>query len=87
MLVLIVRKIIGEGNLESWKNGVLDSAGMAQAPGPADGHVGTLVLAGNRTRRPDFLSGFHKYRGGWDIANKHYWAVSTILPFFAIFCP
>ncbi|XP_009774824.1 uncharacterized protein LOC107769844 [Nicotiana tabacum] len=68
------KSILGEGNLESWKNGVLDSAGMAQAPGPADGHVGTLVLAGNRTRRPDFLSGFHKYRGGWDIANKHYWA-------------
>ncbi|XP_015076966.1 uncharacterized protein LOC107020941 [Solanum pennellii] len=65
------KSILGEGNLESWKDGVLHSTDMAQAPG---GHASTLVLAGNRTRRPDFLSGFHKYRGGWDIANKHYWA-------------
>ncbi|PHU01813.1 hypothetical protein BC332_27064 [Capsicum chinense] len=65
------KSILGEGNLESWKDGVLHSADMAEAPG---GHASTLVLAGNRTRRPDFLSGFHKYRGGWDIANKHYWA-------------
>jgi len=68
--------LTGEGNLESWKDGVLHSTDLAQAP---SGHASTLVLAGNRTRRPDFLSGFHKYRGGWDIANKHYWAVSTIL--------
>ncbi|KAL3368047.1 hypothetical protein AABB24_009093 [Solanum stoloniferum] len=65
------KSILGEGNLESWKDGVLHSTDMAQAP---SGHASTLVLAGNRTRRPDFLSGFHKYRGGWDIANKHYWA-------------
>ncbi|KAL0463493.1 UNVERIFIED_CONTAM: hypothetical protein Slati_0236900 [Sesamum latifolium] len=55
----------------SWKDEILSSSG--EAPGPAI-DVSTLVLAANRTKRPDILSGFHKYRGGWDIANKHYWA-------------
>nr|GLL32933.1 uncharacterized protein LOC109156800 [Ipomoea trifida] len=55
-------------------DGVLN-ADLAQAPGPAnEGLTSTLVLAGNRTKRPDILSRFRKYRGGWDIANKHYWA-------------
>ncbi|KAL3501829.1 hypothetical protein ACH5RR_036278 [Cinchona calisaya] len=66
--------ILGEENLGSWKDGIL-SAASVQAPGPShDGPMSTLVLAGNRTKRPDILSGFQKYRGGWDIANKHYWA-------------
>lgn len=60
----------------SWKDQILSSNG--EAPGPAY-DVSTLVLAENRTKRPDILSNFHKYRGGWDIANKHYWAVSFIL--------
>ncbi|KAL2235076.1 UNVERIFIED_CONTAM: hypothetical protein Sindi_1239800 [Sesamum indicum] len=55
----------------SWKDEILSSSG--EAPGPAI-DVSTLVLAANRTKRPDILSGFHEYRGGWDIANKHYWA-------------
>nr|GMD24861.1 uncharacterized protein LOC109156800 [Ipomoea batatas] len=55
-------------------DGVLN-ADLAQAPGPAnEGLTSTLVLAGNRTKRPDILARFRKYRGGWDIANKHYWA-------------
>lgn len=66
---------VGEENAGSWKNEILSS--NAEAPGPAE-YVRTLVLAENRTTRPDILSRFHKYRGGWDIANKHYWAVSTI---------
>lgn len=76
---LIVWKYAGEENLGSWKDGIL-SAAAAQAPGPSnDGPTSTLVLAGNRTKRPDILSGFRKYRGGWDIDNKHYWAVSSFL--------
>ncbi|KAK6134262.1 hypothetical protein DH2020_031998 [Rehmannia glutinosa] len=63
--------ILGEENLGSWKDEILASNG--EAPGPAN-DVSTLVLAENRTKRPDILSRFHKYRGGWDIANKHYWA-------------
>ncbi|KAL3636019.1 hypothetical protein CASFOL_020566 [Castilleja foliolosa] len=63
--------ILGEQNLGSWKNGILNS--NAEAPGPSY-DSSTLLLAENRTTRPDILSRFHKYRGGWDIANKHYWA-------------
>uniref|UniRef100_A0A5B6ZRF5 Transmembrane protein n=1 Tax=Davidia involucrata TaxID=16924 RepID=A0A5B6ZRF5_DAVIN len=65
--------ILGEENLGSWKNGILSAA--AEAPGPVnDGPPSTLVLAARRTKRPDILRGFRRYRGGWDIANKHYWA-------------
>ncbi|KAK3040746.1 hypothetical protein RJ639_029268, partial [Escallonia herrerae] len=60
----------GEENLGAWKKGILNSA--AEAPGPTP--ASTLVLAQKRTRRPDILSGFRRYRDGWDIANKHYWA-------------
>ncbi|KAI3453096.1 hypothetical protein Pfo_009759 [Paulownia fortunei] len=65
------KSILGEENLGSWKDEILSSNG--EAPGPAN-DVSTLVLAENRTKRPDILSRFHKYRGGWDIASKHYWA-------------
>ncbi|KAI5677240.1 hypothetical protein M9H77_08190 [Catharanthus roseus] len=71
------KSILGQENLGLWKNGILSetSAETAQAPGPSnESPMNTLVLAGNRTKRPDILSGFRKYRGGWDIANKHYWA-------------
>ncbi|KZV48875.1 hypothetical protein F511_16682, partial [Dorcoceras hygrometricum] len=61
----------GEENLGSWKDEILSAA--AEAPGPSS-DVKTLILAGNRTKRPDILARFHKYRGGWDIANRHYWA-------------
>ncbi|CAA0833008.1 Unknown protein [Striga hermonthica] len=59
-----LKSILGEENLGSWD---------AEAPGPAY-EVSKLVLAQNRTKRPDILTRFRKYRGGWDIANKHYWA-------------
>lgn len=71
---------VGQVNLGSWENGIISeaSAASAQAPGPSnEGPVNSLVLAGNRTKRPDILSHFRKYRGGWDISNKHYWAVSS----------
>ncbi|KAJ7943045.1 putative Transmembrane protein [Quillaja saponaria] len=64
--------ILGEDNMGPWKNGISQSA---LAPGPAsDVSESTLVLASNRTRRPDILNGFRRYQGGWDISNRHYWA-------------
>lgn len=60
--------------MRSWKDEIMSSNG-AQAPSPSN-DFSTLILAENRTLRPDILSKFRKYRGGWDIANKHYWAVS-----------
>ncbi|XP_059655422.1 uncharacterized protein LOC132302548 [Cornus florida] len=65
--------ILGEVNLGPWKDGILSVS--AEAPGPAtDVPTVPLVLAAERTKRPDILRGFKRYRGGWDIANKHYWA-------------
>ncbi|XP_042036699.1 uncharacterized protein LOC121782808 [Salvia splendens] len=64
------KSILGEENMGSWKDQMLSSNG--EAPGPAS-DASTLVLAANRTKRPDILARFHRYRGGWDIANKHYW--------------
>ncbi|GFP95492.1 pti1-like tyrosine-protein kinase 2 [Phtheirospermum japonicum] len=66
---------LGEQNLGSWKKEILNS--NAEAPGPGY-DTSTLLLAENRTKRSDILSRFHKYRGGWDIANKHYWAVELL---------
>ncbi|KAK4260723.1 hypothetical protein QN277_003801 [Acacia crassicarpa] len=67
-----VKFILGEENLGPWKNEIEQAA---LAPGPAvDSHQGTLVLAANRTKRPDILNHFRQYRGGWDITNQHYWA-------------
>ncbi|KAF7132660.1 hypothetical protein RHSIM_Rhsim09G0101000 [Rhododendron simsii] len=70
-----VKFILGEESLGPLKHGALSWA--AQAPGPANEvPSSTLVLAASRTKRPDILHGFRRYRGGWDFANKHYWAVS-----------
>lgn len=67
----------GEVNLDPWKTEV---AQIALAPYPGvDSPEGTLVLAANRTNRPDILQRFRRYKGGWDIANRHYWAVSTMI--------
>ncbi|KAJ3694383.1 hypothetical protein LUZ60_009863 [Juncus effusus] len=33
-----------------------------------------LILAEERTKRPDLLNKFRVYEGGWNITNKHYWA-------------
>eukprot|EP00249_Psilotum_nudum_P005932 c19333_g1_i1 orf=552-2480(-) len=34
----------------------------------------TLILAASRTARYDPLNNFHRYRGGWNISEEHYWA-------------
>ncbi|KAH7429754.1 hypothetical protein KP509_09G064800 [Ceratopteris richardii] len=36
--------------------------------------VSFLVLAQDRTERPDPLDHFNTYREGWDVRNEHYWA-------------
>ncbi|KAJ1401420.1 hypothetical protein SESBI_28796 [Sesbania bispinosa] len=67
-----IKFILGEDNLGPWKNEV---AQVALGPSPGtDSSKGALVLAANRTNRPDILRRFRRYRGGWDIANRHYWA-------------
>ncbi|XP_030447983.1 uncharacterized protein LOC115670764 [Syzygium oleosum] len=69
-----VKFILGQENLGPWKNGISEDA-LAEAPGPeTSGPRSTLVLAGNRTNRPDILRGFKHYRDGWDTSNQHYWA-------------
>ncbi|KAK9080001.1 hypothetical protein SSX86_001676 [Deinandra increscens subsp. villosa] len=46
----------------------------------------SLVLAQKRTTRKDPLDGFKKYRGGWNISERHYWAsvAFTAVPFFGM---
>ena len=41
-----------------------------------EGANGTLVLAAERTRRPDPLNNFNIYTDGWNVTNSHYIAVS-----------
>ncbi|GLT35035.1 hypothetical protein SLA2020_095200 [Shorea laevis] len=62
-----IKFVLGEENIGPWKNEISEAA---EAPGPTS----TLVLAANRTKRPDVLCGFRRYLGGWDINNQHYWA-------------
>lgn len=57
-----------------WGNGILEDA---QAPGPSQPE--SLILAAERTNRPDILDGFKHYSGGWNITDKHYWAVRPYL--------
>ncbi|KAG6409514.1 hypothetical protein SASPL_127554 [Salvia splendens] len=46
----------------------------------------TLILAEKRTQRKDPLDDFRKYRGGWNISNRHYWGsvAYTAVPFFIV---
>lgn len=64
----------GEHNLGPLENGIDEDA---VAPGPE--MMEPLLLASNRTKRPDILNHFRQYQGGWDITNKHYWAVSPAI--------
>lgn len=51
---------------------------FAEGPNIAEPPVLTssLILAPKRTYRKDPLNGFKKYTGGWNINDRHYWAVS-----------
>ncbi|KAH9623143.1 hypothetical protein KSS87_010997 [Heliosperma pusillum] len=70
--MIVFAENVGNENLGPLKNGIL---GQAEAPGPATSEPKIpLILAGNRTRRPDILRKFKIYDGGWNISNRHYWA-------------
>lgn len=45
----------------------------------------SLILAEKRTHRKDPLDNFHRYNGGWNISNTHYWAVSLSSTLFFYF--
>ena len=67
----------GGQNLGPWKNEISE---LAEAPAPSnDEPPSTLVLAAERTNRPDILRHFKHYHDGWDITNRHYWAVKSWL--------
>ncbi|KAF7026942.1 hypothetical protein CFC21_039026 [Triticum aestivum] len=53
-------------------NGMPDGAAGPAAMGPVAKYP--LVLAEDRTRRPDVLRHLRMYGGGWNITSKHYWA-------------
>uniref|UniRef100_A0A1J3GZ23 Transmembrane protein n=1 Tax=Noccaea caerulescens TaxID=107243 RepID=A0A1J3GZ23_NOCCA len=66
-----LKLILGSPNFGSWK-GVISADSLA--PGPSSDFSDYLVLAADRTKRPDILRAFKPYRGGWNITNNHYWA-------------
>lgn len=45
-------------------------------------HNSSLILAAERTRRKDPLDGFHYYKGGWNVRERHYFSVGLFLLFF-----
>ncbi|XP_010916316.1 uncharacterized protein [Elaeis guineensis] len=61
-------------SLPAWAKDLLKLTPMAPEPTTsAPSAKFPLVLAANRTRRPDVLDNFRMYGGGWNITNKHYW--------------
>lgn len=73
--ILLLFLISGE-NFSPWRTGLLQFPPAASGPAYAPDAKFPLVLAAKRTNRPDVLTRFRHYRGGWDITNRHYWAVS-----------
>lgn len=54
----------------------LESSVPAAAPAIVEKNS-SLILAESRTYRRDPFDHFKRYRGGWNLSNKHYWAVSV----------
>ena len=50
---------------------------LVEGPLSAPIESSSVVLAAQRTRRKDPLNGFKRYTGGWNISERHYWAVSS----------
>ncbi|OEL13566.1 hypothetical protein BAE44_0025415 [Dichanthelium oligosanthes] len=73
-------------NLGPWAKGLLKGMPAAAAGPEAMAPVAKypLVLAEDRTRRPDVLHHLKMYEGGWNVTNKHYWA--EFLDFFLLPC-
>ncbi|KAL1073216.1 hypothetical protein V6Z11_D11G206200 [Gossypium hirsutum] len=64
-----VKLISGGVNLGAWNNEISE---LPQAPAPTTYESPiTLVLAAQRTNRPDLLRHFKHYHGGWNITNRH----------------
>uniref|UniRef100_A0A0D9UW66 Uncharacterized protein n=1 Tax=Leersia perrieri TaxID=77586 RepID=A0A0D9UW66_9ORYZ len=63
-------------NLGPWAKGLLKGMPASAAGTAAMAPIAKypLVLAEERTRRPDVLDHLRMYGGGWNITNKHYWA-------------
>ncbi|CAO2160845.1 unnamed protein product [Urochloa humidicola] len=63
-------------NLGPWAKGLLRGmpAGAAGPSAIAPVAKYPLILAEDRTRRPDVLRHLRMYEGGWNVTNKHYWA-------------
>ncbi|XP_044965906.1 uncharacterized protein LOC123426188 isoform X2 [Hordeum vulgare subsp. vulgare] len=57
------------------QNGMPDAATGPAAMCPVAKYP--LVLAEDRTRRPDVLRHLRMYGGDWNITSKHYWALSS----------
>ncbi|KAK1268284.1 hypothetical protein QJS04_geneDACA024878 [Acorus gramineus] len=69
-------RFTGGGNLEPLTKGLLKfSPEFSPAYAPAQDPKVSLVLAAERTKRPDILSKFRWYEEGWNITDRHYWAV------------
>ncbi|TYH80593.1 hypothetical protein ES332_D03G142700v1 [Gossypium tomentosum] len=67
-----VKLISGGVNLGAWNNEISE---LPQASVPTTYESpSTLVLAAQRTNRPDLLRHFKHYHGGWNITNRHYCA-------------
>uniref|UniRef100_A0A0D9UW70 Uncharacterized protein n=1 Tax=Leersia perrieri TaxID=77586 RepID=A0A0D9UW70_9ORYZ len=64
-------------NLGPWAKGLLKGMPASAAGTAAMAPIAKypLVLAEERTRRPDVLDHLRMYGGGWNITNKHYWAI------------
>ncbi|KAF2551937.1 hypothetical protein F2Q68_00035493 [Brassica cretica] len=60
--------ILGSPNFGSWKGAI--SSAESLAPGPSADPSDYLVLAAHRTKRPDILTAFKPYIGGWNITNN-----------------
>nr|XP_043606201.1 uncharacterized protein LOC122578328 [Erigeron canadensis] len=71
---------------EGVKYELMESLGAKRLLVEEDVLNSSLVLAQKRTTRRDPLDGFKKYRGGWNISERHYWAsvAFTAVPFFAM---
>ncbi len=62
-----------EQSLNTWRSLVVE--GPTPSGVPVENYS-TFVLASKRTLRKDPLNGFKKYTKGWNLSDRHYWAVS-----------
>ncbi|KAF2550868.1 hypothetical protein F2Q68_00035492 [Brassica cretica] len=60
--------LTGSPNFGSWKGAI--SSAESLAPGPSADPSDYLVLAAHKTKRPDILTAFKPYNGGWNITNN-----------------